>query len=206
LYLRAAQAANRGQILVSAEATILAGLAGRYATALFELARERDQIDAVEQDLARLAGYLKESDDLARLLASPLYSSDELARAIDAVMERAGLGELTRHFVGVVAKNRRLAALGDMIDVFGHLLARQRGEVAAEVVSAQPLDARQLAALKDALGAAVGPQTAAGQISLSTALDESLLGGLVVKLGSRMVDSSLRTKLNNLENAMNEVG
>lgn len=191
---------------MSAEATILAGLAGRYATALFELARERDQIEAVEQDLARLAGYLKESDDLARLLASPLYSSDELARAIDAVVVRGGLSDLTRHFVGVVAKNRRLAALGDMIDVFGLLLAHQRGEIAAEVVSAQPLDERQLAALKHALGAVAGPQTAASQISLSTALDDSLLGGLVVKLGSRMVDSSLRTKLNNLENAMNEVG
>lgn len=182
---------------MSAEPIDASGLAGRYATALFDLADEGDAFDKVRDDLASLKAMIAESPDLARLLTSPVIGREERARAIDAVMERAGIGDLTRRFVNVVAGNRRLFALPGMMSVFTALLARRRGEVTAEVVSAQPLGAAQKSALEDALRRAVG-----GNVTVEARVEPEILGGLIVKVGSRMVDSSLRTKLQKLQIAL----
>ncbi len=175
----------------------MSGIAGRYATALFDLAGESDAFDQVKDDLTRLQAMIEESGDLARLLTSPIIGRDDQAKAIDAVMERAAIGEMTRRFVGVVAANRRLPALGDMIRVFAALLAARRGEMTADVVSAQPLGAAQHDALEDALRRSVG-----ANVTVEARVEPEILGGLIVKVGSRMVDSSLRTKLQKLQTAL----
>lgn len=177
------------------------GLAGRYATALFELADADKQLDQVAGDLATISQMLGESDDLNRLIRSPVISRDDQNAAMTAVLEAAGVGELTQKFVGLVARNRRLFALPAMIKGYQALLSAVRGESTAEVVSAKELTESQLDAigksLKDAMGTSV---------SVDASVDESLLGGLIVKVGSRMVDSSLKTKLNQLRFAMKGVG
>jgi F-type H+-transporting ATPase subunit delta len=182
---------------VSAEPIDASGLAGRYATALFDLADESNVFDQVKTDLASLQAMLAESADLARVLISPVIGRDEQAKAIDAVMDRAGFGDLTRRFVNAVAANRRLFALPAMMRIFNALLARQRGEMTAEVTSAQPLGATQKTALEEALCKSVG-----GSVTVQARVDPEILGGLIVKLGSRMVDSSLRTKLQKLQLAL----
>ena len=173
------------------------GLAGRYAAALFELAQDRGALDAVALDLHGLRDMVDESADLERLIRSPVLSRDEQGRAIAALAERAGFSPLTRQFLGVLAHKRRLFALPDMVEAYDAMLAEHRGEVGAEVVSAVPLSAAQLESVQRHLTAAVG-QT----VKLSTAVDPSLLGGLVVRLGSRMIDASIRTKLHQLELAL----
>ena len=180
--------------------TISGGVAGRYASALFELAEEANQVRQVEKDLIALQGLLDESADLKRMVRSPVFSSDEQGRAIAAVSEKAGLAPLVVNFLKVLARNRRLFAVGDMIRTFLALAARQRGELNAEVASAHPLTDEQLATLKDTLRA-----TAGKDVQLITRVDPTLLGGLIVKMGSRMIDSSLRTKLTSLKTAMKEV-
>jgi len=185
---------------LAAETSIVSGIAGRYATALFELAVEAKALDAVAADLDRLQAMIAESADLRRLVKSPIFGRDEQRRAIDAVVERAGLSAVVRRFVGVVARNRRLFALEDMIRDFRALLARHRGETMARVVSASPLQPNQLAALKAALREGVGRE-----VNMEVAVDPELLGGLVLKVGSRMIDSSVRTKLQNLKVAMKGV-
>lgn len=177
------------------------GAAGRYATALFDLAQDENVLDAIASDLDDLALLMNESQDLHQLVSSPLYSRDDQARAMAALLEKAGAHALTMKFIGLVASKRRLFVLGDIIKAYKVLLSRHRGEVSAEVVSAIPLGDAQVAALKSSLKQAVGKD-----VQLEATVDESLLGGLVIKLGSRMVDSSLRTKLNNLKIAMKEVG
>ncbi|MFN3743225.1 MAG: F0F1 ATP synthase subunit delta [Hyphomicrobiaceae bacterium] len=180
--------------------TIAGGVAGRYASALFDLAEEANQVRQIEKDLIALQGLLGESADLKRMVRSPVFSSDEQGRAIAAVAERAGFVPLVVNFLRVLARNRRLFALSDMIRTFLALAARQRGEVNAEVASAHPLTEDQLAALKETLRASAGKD-----IQLITKVDPTLLGGLIVKMGSRMIDSSLRTKLTSLKTAMKEV-
>ena len=180
--------------------TITGGVAGRYASALFELAEEANQVRQVETDLKALQGLLDESADLKRMVRSPVFSSDEQRRAIAAVAEKAGLAPLVVNFLKVLARNRRLFALTEMIRTFLALAARQRGEVNAEVASAHPLNDEQLAALKDTLRASAGKD-----VQIITRVDPTLLGGLIVKMGSRMIDSSLRTKLTSLKTAMKEV-
>lgn len=180
--------------------TITGGVAGRYASALFELAEEANQVRQVETDLKALQGLLDESTDLKRMVRSPVFSSDEQGRAIAAVAEQAGLAPLVVNFLKVLARNRRLFALTEMIRTFLALAARQRGEVNAEVASAHPLNHEQLAALKDTLRASAGKD-----VQIITKVDPTLLGGLIVKMGSRMIDSSLRTKLTSLKTAMKEV-
>ena len=175
----------------------VSGLAGRYAGALFELAQDQDVLDAIATDLHSLRDLLEESADLARLIRSPVLSRDEQARALAAVGERAGFAPLTRQFLGLLAHKRRLFALPDVIEAYDAMLAEHRGEVGAEVVSAVPLSEEQLESVKQQLTAAVG-QT----VQLSTAVDPSLLGGLVVRVGSRMIDASIRTKLHQLELAL----
>lgn len=179
------------------QASGVSGLAGRYATALFELARERDVLDATASDLGSLKAMLDESDALRRLVLSPVVARDDQGRAMAALVERAGIGELTGNFVGLLASNRRLFGLTDMIAAYETLLAAHRGEVTAEVISARPLSEAQAAAVAAALKSVVG-----SDVRLTASVDESLLGGLVVKLGSQMVDASVKAKLQSLELAM----
>ena len=173
------------------------GLAGRYATALYDLADEASAIDATHDDLMRLQAMIDDSADLRRLITSPVIARDDQARAISAVAERAELADLTCRFVGLVAANRRLFALTDMIRAFRAILAHRRGEVTAEVTSASPLSETQSTAIAEALRASMG-----SKVSIEARVDPELLGGLVVKVGSRMVDSSLRTKLQKLQIAL----
>jgi F-type H+-transporting ATPase subunit delta len=172
-------------------------LAGRYAVAVFELAQEQDELDRVAGDLHRLREMLGESADLERLIRSPVLSREEQARALTALGERADLAPLTRQFLALLAHKRRLFALPEVITAYDGLLAEQRGEVGAEVASAVALSAEQLESVQQQLAAAVG-QT----VKLSTTVDPNLLGGLVVRVGSRMIDASIRTKLQQLERTM----
>ncbi len=173
------------------------GVAGRYALALLELAEEQNALDQVAQDLRDLKTMIGESEDLRRLLRSPLFGRSQQEAALGAVLEKAGTGELTRRFAMVVARNRRLFALDDMIDAYLTELARKRGEVTAKVTSARPLNEAQTNALTEALRRAVG-----SKVTVESAVDADLLGGLVVRVGSRMIDASLKTKLMKLQQAM----
>lgn len=185
---------------MAANSSGVSGLADRYAAALFELADERKALDEVANDLQQLRAMLRESGDLRRLVRSPLLSRAEQGKAIGAVTEKAGLSALTRNFLGLVAQNRRLFAVPDMIDAYLARLAERRGEVTAEVTAAQELSTAQLAAINEHLKKAVG-----SKVAVDVKVDPSLLGGLVVKVGSRMVDASLRSKLHRLQIAMKGV-
>jgi F-type H+-transporting ATPase subunit delta len=179
------------------EANITAGLAGRYASALFELARDGGTIAAVESSLSALTQALGESPDLKALVESPLVSRTNAAKGIAAVAAAMKQDDLTSRFLGVLADNRRLADLPAMIRAFGQIVAAHRGEVTAEVTTAHPLDADQLAALKVQLRTRVGRD-----VAIATKVDPAILGGLVVKLGSQLIDASIRTRLNTLATAM----
>ena len=182
---------------MASEGTGVSGLADRYAAALFELADERRALDQVAADLRSLRQLLAESPDLRRLVRSPILSRVEQGKAIVAVAERAGFDGLTRSFLGLVAHNRRLFAVPAMIEAFLQRLAARRGEVTAEVTSAQELTPAQLSAVNEQLRKAVG-----SKIAVEVKVDKNLLGGLIVKVGSRMVDASLRSKLHRLQLAM----
>jgi F-type H+-transporting ATPase subunit delta len=173
--------------------------AGRYASALFELASETNAIDAVKADLDRFDALVAESPDLLRLVRSPVFSADEQLQALSAVLERAGIGGLTAKFLKLVTANRRLFAVRDMVKAFGALVADNKGQATAEVTVAEPLKDDHTVALRNALKAVSGKD-----IDLAIKVDPSIIGGLVVKLGSRMVDTSLRTKLNAIRHAMKE--
>jgi F-type H+-transporting ATPase subunit delta len=175
------------------------GVAHRYASALFDLAREENQLDSVERDVDTLRALLDESEDLRRLIKSPVFSAQEQSNALSAVMERAGVTGLVANFMKVVARNRRLFVAPDMLKTFGTLIAVHRGEVVAEVTSAEPLSEGQLDALRQAL-----QEKAGGTIKLETHVDPALIGGLVVRLGSQMIDTSVRTRLSGLRVAMKE--
>ena len=186
---------------MASEATGLGGIAERYATALYELAEADKQLDRVATDLRDLRAMIAGSADLARLIRSPLIDRDRQAEAISAVLEKAGVADLTRRFVGVVAKNRRLFVLPQIIDGFLTLLAQRRGEVTAQITSANPLEPRHVEALTEQLRRVVG-----GKVSVDLKVDPGILGGLVVRVGSRMFDSSLRTKLQKMQLAMKGIG
>jgi F-type H+-transporting ATPase subunit delta len=186
---------------LAGDETIMSGLAGRYASALLELAEDQKQLDSVADELRGLKGIIVESEDLRRLIRSPLYGRDQQAKAMSAILDKAGVGELTRRFVLVVARNRRLFALTQMIDAYLAELARRRGEVTAQVVAARELSESQRNALVEALRRMVG-----GKVKVDLKVDAGLIGGLVVKVGSRMVDTSLRSKLQRLELAMKGAG
>ena len=173
------------------------GLAARYAAALFDLAEEQGKLDRVAEDLGRLNGMLEESADLRRLIRSPVIAREDQHRGLDAVMAKADIGPLTRNFIGLAARNRRLAQIPDMIAAFRAKLAIRAGEITADVASAKPLSKPQADALADELKKALG-----ATVVLRPTVDPALLGGLVVKIGSRMIDSSLRTRLNRLRTAM----
>lgn len=182
---------------MAAQSGPVSGIAERYANALFDLADERKALDEVAEDLRSLKRMLDDSADLRKLVRSPVVKSEDQARAIEAVADRAGLSQLTRNFIGVVAKNRRLFALEGMIAGYLQILARRRGEITAEVTAAKPLSDAQMAALQDSLR-----QVVAGKVSVDLTVDPSLLGGLVVKVGSRLFDSSIRTKLQRMQQAI----
>lgn len=175
------------------------GVAHRYASALFDLARDDNQIDAVERGVATLRAVLAESEDLRRLVKSPVFSAAEQERALAAVMERAGVTGLVANFMRLAARNRRLFAAPDMLKAFEELLAAHRGEVIATVTSAEPLSDSQKDALRQAL-----QEKSGGTVKLETRVDPELIGGLVVRLGSQMIDTSVRTRLMGLRNAMKE--
>jgi F-type H+-transporting ATPase subunit delta len=186
---------------VAGEVDTSSGVAGRYATALFELALERKALERVADDLTRFNQALDAFDDLVRLVKSPVFSAEEQGRALAAILEQLKIDGLTKNFLLLVAKNRRLFATPDMIRAFRAMLARHRGEVGATVTAASKLTDGQITALKQALKAALGKD-----VMLDEQVDAGLLGGLVVKVGSRMIDTSLRTKLSSLKVAMKEVG
>jgi F-type H+-transporting ATPase subunit delta len=174
-------------------------MAGRYATALFDLALEANAIEAVKADLDRFDALVAESADLTRLVRSPVFSAQEQLQGLSAVLERVGIRGLTANFLKLAASNRRLFAVRDMIKAFRALVARHKGEATAAVTVAEPLKDQHVDALRAALKAVTGKD-----VDLDIEVDPAILGGLVVKLGSRMVDTSLRTKLNGIKHAMKE--
>lgn len=178
-------------------AGITASLQGRYASALFDLAREQNSVAAVETDLDNLGAALAQSDDLGALIRNPRVSREAAAKALDSVAGLLGLSQITRNFLGVLAGNRRLAALPEIVRAFAAIAAAERGEVTAEVTSAHPLSADQLSALGAKLQAREGRT-----VKLKASVDPDLLGGLVVRIGSQQIDSSIRTRLNSLAQAM----
>lgn len=186
---------------MAGEDTSLSGLAGRYASALLDLADENKKLDDVAEDLRTLEAAVSQSEELRRLIRSPVFSRAEQSKAISAVAEKLGIGDLTRRFLLVVAQNRRLFALPEMIRAYLEELARRRGEVTAHVVSAIELDEEQRKALVEAL-----KSTAGGKVQVDVKVDPSLIGGLIVRIGSRMIDNSLRGKLRRLQYAMKGVG
>jgi F-type H+-transporting ATPase subunit delta len=185
---------------VAGEDPIISGMAGRYATALFELAREDKAVDAVKADLDRFDALIADSDDLTRLVRSPVFGADEQLKALGAILDKAGIGGLAANFLRVLTANRRLFAVRDMIRGYRALVARHKGEVTAQVTVAEPLNDKNLDALKSALKSVTGGK----DIDLAVTVEPAIIGGLIVKLGSRMIDSSLRTKLHAIKFAMKE--
>ncbi|MBI2718682.1 MAG: F0F1 ATP synthase subunit delta [Rhizobiales bacterium] len=179
----------------------VSGVPGRYASALFELATEEKSVDLTGTQLATFQAAIDESDDLRRLVRSPVFAANDQIAAIDAICERLAIAGTARNFIRLAARNRRLAALSEMIAGYRGLVAAARGEVTASVTSADALSEAQVSDLKAALKASTGRD-----VSLATRVDASILGGLVVKMGSRMIDSSLKTKLDNLKIAMKGTG
>jgi F-type H+-transporting ATPase subunit delta len=176
-------------------------VARRYAGALFEVAREGSAVDAVGGDLDRFVAAIAQCADLERLVKSPVFSAEEQTRAVGAVLGELGIGGFAANFILLAARNRRLFVLPDMVRAYTALAAAHRGEVAAEVTSAAPLAADQISSLEAALAGVAG----GGRIRIEPKVDPSIIGGLVVKVGSRMIDTSLKTKLNSLKVALKEV-
>ena len=186
---------------MAAENPSVSGVSGRYATALFELARDEKSIDAVKADLDKFEALLVESADLNRLVRSPVFSAGVQQKALSAVLDQAGLTGTSAKFLKVLTANRRLFAVGEVSRAFRALVAKFKGEATADVTVAEQLNEKNLDALKTALKSVTGKD-----VALNVKVDPSIIGGLVVKLGSRMVDSSLRTKLNSIKHAMKEAG
>jgi len=186
---------------VAGEEPIVSGMAGRYARAVFELACEENTLDQVTSDLGRFDALVADSPDLLRLVRSPVFGVAQQQAALKAVLDRAGIGGTAANFLRLATANRRLFAVRDMIRALRVLVARHKGEVTAHVTVAEPLADRHLAALKDALKSVTGKD-----VMLDIAVQPAIIGGLVVKIGSRMVDASLKTKLNSIRHAMKEVG
>ena len=186
---------------MAAEDPSVSGVSGRYATALFELARDEKSVDAVKADLDRFDALLTGSAELKRLVRSPVFSADVQLKALSAVLDKAGITGIAANFLKVLTTNRRLFVVGEVIRAFRALVARFKGEATADVTVAEQLNDKNLDALKVALKSVTGKD-----VALNVKVDPSIIGGLVVKLGSRMIDSSLRTKLNSIKHAMKEAG
>ncbi|MFN4141138.1 F0F1 ATP synthase subunit delta [Aestuariivirga sp.] len=175
----------------------VSGVPGRYASALFELATEHKATEEVGRQLQSFGAAIDQSEDLRRLVRSPVFSSEDQIAALDGVAGQLGITGTTLNFLKLAARNRRLSALPEMIRGYATLLSQSRGEIAGEVTSAAPLSEQQLSDLKAALKSSLGRD-----VALTTRVDSSILGGLIVKVGSRMMDNSLKTKLQNLKIAM----
>ena len=186
---------------VAQSGSIVSGVSGRYASALFELSQEMKAVDEVGASLDRFGAMIDGSEDLKRLIRNPVFTADEQVAAVKGVLAASGIGGLAANFIALVASKRRLFALPGMIEGYRKLLADQKGIVRAEVMIAEQPSAGQLkdiaAALKDAAGK---------QVEIDLRIDPALIGGLIVKMGSRMIDASLKTKLNSIRLAMKEVG
>ncbi|HEY4981280.1 MAG TPA: F0F1 ATP synthase subunit delta [Pseudolabrys sp.] len=179
---------------------IISGMAGRYANALFALALDDNAVDAVKQDLEQFDTLIAGSTDLNRLVRSPVFGADEQLKALSAILAKAGITGLAANFLRVITSNRRLFAVRDMIRAYRVLVARHKGEVSAQITVAEQLSDKNLDALKSALKSVTGGK----EIDLDVKVEPAIIGGLIVKVGSRMVDSSLRTKLNAIKFAMKE--
>ncbi len=185
---------------MAGEDPIISGMAGRYAGALFELALDDKVVDAVKSDLEQFDALVAGSPDLTRLVRSPVFGADEQVKALTAILDKAGIKGLAANFLKAITANRRLFAVRDMIRSFRALAARHKGEVSAQVTVAEQLSDKNLDALKSALKSVTGGK----DIDLDVKIEPAIIGGLIVKVGSRMVDSSLRTKLNAIKFAMKE--
>ena len=186
---------------MAAEDTSVSGVSGRYATALFELARDQKVVDEVKADLEKFEALLAESADLKRLVRSPVFAADAQSKALSAVLAKAGIAGISANFLKVLTANRRLFAVSDVIRAYRALVAKFKGETTADVTVAEALSDKNLDALKVALKSVTGKD-----VALNVKVDPAIIGGLVVKLGSWMVDGSLRTKLNSIKHAMKEAG
>ena len=186
---------------MSDPASISTGIAERYATAVYDLAREANQVDAIEGDLTALEAALNDSDDFRRLTTSPLYSREEQEQAIKVLAEKMGLTKTMANTLQLMAQKRRLFALPALVKALRETIAEAKGEITAEVTTAKALTKTQSDKLAKSLTASTGKK-----VSLHATVDESLIGGLVVKVGSKMIDTSIRSKLNSLQNVMKEVG
>jgi F-type H+-transporting ATPase subunit delta len=186
---------------VSDTASTSSGVAARYATALFELAREAKELPVVENDLDALAEILNDSADFRDLISSPVYARDDQTAAVTAIAKAMELSQTVANTLGLMATKRRLFVLPQLIVAVKQMIAEEKGEVTAEVTAAKTLTKAQQDKLAKALKAAVGKD-----VKINLAVDASLIGGLIVKVGSKMIDSSIRNKLSNLQNAMKEVG
>ena len=184
------------------EETIVSGMAGRYALALYELARERQQTEEVAASLATFSAMIAESPDLQRLVKSPVFSAQEQAAALKSLLNTAGVTGIAADFIRLTAEKRRLFALPDMIAGFNRLNDIAKGVMRAEVTAAAPLDD----AAMDKLRGTIAGATASKSVEVAVKVDPSIIGGLVVRLGSRMIDTSLKTKLNLIRTRMKEVG
>lgn len=191
--------ADKSKDKVAGSETIVSGMAGRYATALFELALEGNAIDAVTSDLDKFDAMIAGSPDLARLVRSPVFGAEDQLRAVGALLDKAGIGGLAGKFVRLVASNRRLFAIHDIIRGYKAMVAKHKGEVTAQVTVAEKLSDARLGEIKSALKSVTGKD-----VQVDVKIDPAIIGGLIVKLGSRMIDSSLRTKLNAIKFAMKE--
>jgi len=184
-----------------ASSTSTTSVAARYARSLYELAADAKSVEAVEEALGGFEALIGESEDLKRLIESPVFSADEQKAAMDAIVAKSGMPPLAANFLSVVAQNRRLFAVPAMIAAYRDIAARERGEVSAEVTTASELNATQEKQLKAAL-----KEVAGKDVTLAVTVDPSILGGLIVKMGSRQIDTSLKTKLSSLKLALKEVG
>lgn len=199
--IKLAQWRNIGRVHVSEPVSISRGIAARYATAVFELSSEASGLPALEADIDTLEAALKESSDLRNLIASPIYSRAEQGSAITTLAAKMGLSATLANTLSLMASKRRLFVLPQFVDEMRAMIADHKGEVTADVTAAQPLTAAQKDKLAATLKASVGKT-----VKINMAVDESLIGGLVVKVGSKMIDTSIRSKLNALQNSMKEVG
>ena len=183
----------------SSSAGSASGVTGRYASALFDLAKEAGAVETVEAELTALKKAIGDSADLAAFIKSPAYGASDQARAVASIVEKSGFSALTSNFLKLVAQNRRLFAIGSIIGAFSELAAADRGETSALAITATPLGDEHARALRQEIETKLGRV-----VKLETRVDPELLGGLIVKIGSRMIDSSLRTKLNKMKIAMKE--
>ena len=194
-------ACDIGRVDVSESASISSGIAARYATAIFELALEGKSLKVLEGDVDALSAALNDSEDFADLISSPVYARDQQSTAIGAIAAKMGLSDIVTNALRLMATKRRLFVLPHLLRALGDMIAEEKGEVTADVVAAKALTKAQSDKLASSLKATIGKT-----VKINATVDESLIGGLVVKVGSKMIDTTIRSKLSALQNTMKEVG